>query len=293
MPLRGDETMDMTEANLTDVVLERFAETPDPRLRKIIEGLVRHVHSFVRDIEPTFDEWMGAIAYLTRVGQTCTPRRQEFILLSDVLGVSMLVDAINHRMPAGATETTVLGPFYLGEHRVTPNGADISNGAKGVPLFADFRIGNVAGAPIAGATVDVWHSDSDGFYDVQHDDYSEPSLRARFITSEDGRVFFKSIVPTFYPIPNDGPVGDLLKATKRHPFRPAHLHVHATAPGYEPLITHVFVRGDKYLESDAVFGVKDSLVADFAEGRKSNYPDGSPAPAGWRLIHYDFGLKAY
>jgi len=283
---------DFDENNITDAVLESFAKTPDARLKQIVSRLTHHLHAFVRDVEPTFDEWLAAIQFLTRTGQMCSPTRQEFILLSDTFGVSMLVDAINHRLPEGATETTVLGPFYVDNAPAFALGADISAGMEGQPLYAEGSIASADGAPLAGATVDVWQSDDDGFYDVQAPDPSKLSLRGRFKTDAEGRYRFWSIVPAFYPIPNDGPVGEMLVATARHPFRPAHVHFMIRAPGFETLVTHVFVPGDRYLDSDAVFGVKNSLVGDFIEkpaGTKA--PDGREMTTSWKHLTYNFGLK--
>ncbi|HAR24645.1 MAG TPA: hydroxyquinol 1,2-dioxygenase, partial [Bradyrhizobium sp.] len=225
--------------------------------------------------------------------QTCTPLRQEFILLSDVLGVSMLVDAVNHREREGATETTVLGPFYVGEHRVTPHGADISDGIDGEVMFVQSRVTDLAGKPLAGAEIDVWHADDDGFYDSQKADYAAhgPSLRARFVTDADGRFSFRTILPCSYPIPTDGPVGDLITATKRHPMRPAHVHFLVKADGYEPLITHVFLDGDEYLRSDVVFGVKDELVARVEPKSEPVLPNGERVAGPWHLMTYDFQMK--
>ena len=247
----------------------------------------------MRRTDLTFEEWNQAIDFLTRTGQTCTPLRQEFILLSDVLGVSMLVDAVNHREREGASETTVLGPFYVGEHRVAPHGANISKGIDGEPMFVQSRVTDLAGRPLAGAEIDVWHADDDGFYDSQKPDYAihGPSLRARFVTGADGRFSFRTILPCSYPIPSDGPVGDLIAATKRHPMRPAHVHFLVKAEGYEPLITHVFIGGDKYLDSDVVFGVKDELVAKVEQRSDAAMPDGTKASAPWHLMTYEFHLK--
>lgn len=278
------------EHNLTDEVVNRFAGCPDDRLKQVIQALVRHAHAFVKEVELTEQEWFTAIQFLTRTGQMCDDKRQEFILLSDVLGISMLVDAINHRMPDGATESTVLGPFYLGEHRVTPFGGDIAGDEPGERLFVEGTVSSPGGAPIAGATVDIWHSDDEGFYDAQKG-LEEPSLRARFITDEKGRFGFRSIVPSSYPIPHDGPVGELLEATKRHPMRPAHIHFKIAAPGHETLVTHLFIPGDPWLESDAVFGVKESLIATLTTRQGGTYPDGSAAPDTWTHLAHDFGLK--
>ncbi len=283
---------DFDENNITEAVVDRFAATPDPRLKTVMSSLVRHMHDFVRDVEPTFDEWIGAIQFLTRTGHMCSDTRQEFILLSDVLGVSMLVDAINHRQPEGATETTVLGPFYLANAPVFPDGADImSPDTLGERVYVEASFTAPDGTPLAGATVDVWQSDGDGFYDVQRPELTEANLRGRFVADGQGQVRFWSITPQFYPIPYDGPVGDLLKATKRHPYRPAHLHFMVAAEGYETLVTHVFMAGDPYLDSDAVFGVKNSLVDTFPEQAPGTAPDGRVMQAAWRRLTYRFGLK--
>ncbi|QCI65318.1 intradiol ring-cleavage dioxygenase [Phreatobacter stygius] len=284
--------LSFNEHNLSEEVVARFDGCDNPRLKQIVQALVRHSHAFVREVELTQDEWAFAIDYLTRTGHMCDDKRQEFILLSDVMGVSMLVDAINHRMPDGATETTVLGPFYLGEHRVTPHGADIAAGLDGEPMYVEGKVSTADGAPLAGAVIDIWHSDDDGFYDAQKSEADEASLRARFISDAAGRFHFKSIVPSSYPIPHDGPVGQLLEATKRHPMRPAHVHFHVSAPGFETLVTHVFISGDPWLESDAVFGVKESLIAALPGREGPIFPDGSPSPDRWRHLKYDFGLKA-
>lgn len=280
---------DFDEHNITAAVIERFGNTPDPRLKRIIVSLVRHMHDFVRDVELTFDEWAFAIEFLTRTGQICSNERQEFILLSDSLGVSMLVDAINHRMREGTTETTVLGPFYVNDPPEVANGADLSAGVAGEPLFVDGRVTSEGGLPISGALVDIWHSDSEGFYDVQQS--RVPELRARFRTDAGGRFHFWTIVPLYYPIPHDGPVGQMLAATRRHPFRPAHVHFMIEAPGHEKLITHVFRAGDPYLDSDAVFGVKNSLVREFTQHPPGTAPDGCRMEQSWRKLSYHFGLK--
>jgi protocatechuate 3,4-dioxygenase beta subunit len=281
------------EHDLTDEVLRSFANTPDKRLKFIIEETVKSLHDLVRRTELTFEEWNQAIEFLTRTGQTCTPLRQEFILLSDVLGVSMLVDAVNHREREGATETTVLGPFYVGEHRVIPHGANISEGIDGEVMFVQSRVTDLAGKPLAGAEIDVWHADDDGFYDSQKADYAAhgPSLRARFVTDADGRFSFRTILPCSYPIPTDGPVGDLITATQRHPMRPAHVHFLVKAEGYEPLITHVFLDGDQYLRSDVVFGVKDELIARVEQRSDPALPNGESVSGPWHLMSYDFQMK--
>jgi len=277
---------DFDETNITAAVIEQFGAATDPRLKRIMTSLVQHLHDFVRDVEPTFEEWSFAIDYLTRTGQTCTDKRQEFILLSDTLGLSMLVDAVNHRMPEGATETTVLGPFYVDGPPDLPLGADISGGMAGEPLLVEGMVSSSDGTPLAGAVVDIWQADDDGYYDVQRPELDGALLRARFRTDGVGRFRFRSIMPAYYPIPHDGPVGQMLAATKRHPNRPAHVHFMIAAPDHETLITHIFAADSPYLDSDAVFGVKNSLIVEFVRR-----PAGDAAEHDHRHLTYEFGLK--
>jgi protocatechuate 3,4-dioxygenase beta subunit len=273
---------DFDESNITDAVIESFAQTKDARLKTVMTSLVCHLHDFVRDVELSFEEWNRAIDFLTRTGQMCSDKRQEFILLSDTLGVSMLVDAINHRMPEGATETTVLGPFYVASAPEEPLGADISHGIEGEPLLVEGSVTSPDGTPLTGATVDVWQADDDGYYDVQRSELQSSLLRARFRTNAEGRFFFKSVMPAFYPIPDDGPVGEMLNALGRHPNRPAHIHFMIAAEGYEILITHIFNADSPYLDSDAVFGVKNSLITMFGKNARTD---------SGRFLNYHFGLK--
>jgi hydroxyquinol 1,2-dioxygenase len=280
------------ETSITQAVLDRVAHAKDARARQVSEALVRHLHAFVREIEPSFEEWEAGIQFLTRTGAMCDANRQEFILLSDTLGVSMLIDAINHRLPDGATETTVLGPFFVAAAPELPLGADISGGMPGEPMFVSGTVTSSSGQPLAGAVVDTWHSDDDGHYDVQQlEKIGQLAMRARFRTDHEGRFHFWSIKPAAYPIPHDGPVGEMLEAQGRHPWRPAHVHFMVQAPGHEKLVTHVFVEGDKYLDSDVVFGVKDSLVRPFKELPAGTAPDGTSIHRGYCHLHYDFGLK--
>lgn len=281
------------ETTITDAVLERVGQAPNPRMRQVSEALVRHLHAFVREVEPTQDEWRAGVEFLTRTGRMCDEKRQEFILLSDTLGVSMLVDALNNRLPAGATETTVLGPFYVQGPPEHALGADISAGMKGRPLYVDGSVGQVDGTPLAGAIVDVWHADGEGHYDVQqHEALGDLAGRARFRTDADGRFRFWTIRPSSYPIPHDGPVGELLEAQGRHPYRPAHVHFMIAAEGYQALVTHVFAAGDEYLDSDVVFGVKDSIISSFEERPASPAPDGRTMSEPYCHLHFDFRLKA-
>jgi hydroxyquinol 1,2-dioxygenase len=280
---------EFNESNLTEEVLGRLSGSKSPRTRQISEALVRHLHAFIREIEPSFAEWQEAIGFLTRTGHMCDDKRQEFILLSDVLGASMLVDAINHRMPAGATESTVLGPFYVDGPPEFPLGADISAGMAGTPLLILGTVSDANGAPLPGATVDIWHSDADGFYDVQH--LPGLALRARLHADAKGRFSCWTIRPTAYPIPDDGPVGQMLRAQGRHPYRPAHVHFMIDAPGHEKLVTHVFAAGDTYLDSDVVFGVKNSLIREYVMKPAGKAADGRQMDQEYALLQYDFGLK--
>jgi hydroxyquinol 1,2-dioxygenase len=282
--------VNFTNENLTDAVVASFDGCPDPRLKFILTSLVRHAHAFVRDVGLTEPEWFAAIRYLTATGQICDERRQEFILLSDVLGISMLVDAINHEKQAGETQSTVLGPFYVQDAPEMPLGADIAEGTPGTPLCCQGTISGADGLPLSGAIVDIWQSDSEGFYDVQKTPAGEHNLRGRFRTGADGRYGFWSILPSSYPIPADGPVGRLLEAAGRHPFRPAHVHFMIDAPGYEKLVTHVFVAGDPYLQSDAVFGVKDALIAEFQRRPAKEAPGGKVTEGAFFYLAYDFRL---
>ncbi|MDX3809271.1 intradiol ring-cleavage dioxygenase [Bosea thiooxidans] len=279
------------EDTITQAVLERVAQAPEARTRQISEAVVRHLHALVKDLEPTQAEWEKAIAFLTRTGHMCDDKRQEFILLSDALGVSMLVDAINHRTAGSATETTVLGPFYVSSPNEYPLGANISAGVEGIPLYGFGTVASADGTPIAGATVDVWHSDGDGYYDVQQDDLDHLAMRARFRTNESGRFSFWSVCPAAYPIPDDGPVGDMLKLQGRHPYRPAHVHFMISAAGYDTLVTHVFAAGDQYLDSDVVFGVKDSLIREFIKREPGETRDSSKLDVQFFELEYNFVLS--
>ena len=257
---------DFTEETAADAVVDSFAATPDPRLRELLSSLVRHLHAFVRDTEPTIAEWERAIGFLTATGQKCDDQRQEFILLSDVLGISMLVETINNRTGDTATESTVLGPFHMVTSPPRALGDTIDLVGAGPQCVLEGRVLSADGTPLPGAVLDVWQANDQGFYDVQEPDVQPPGNgRGLFTADQDGAYWFRTVVPTYYPIPTDGPVGTLLAATKRHPYRPAHVHFKVTAPGHRPLTTHIFVAGSEYIESDTVFAVKKSLVAEFEE----------------------------
>lgn len=279
MPIRK-----FTEKTLTAEVLKRVGKAPDKRTRRIMQSLVKHLHAFVREVRPTQEEWFQGIQFLTNTGHLCDDKRQEFILMSDTLGVSMLVDFINYgKAKAGkltTTESTVLGPFFVEGAPELPLGASIAKpGTPGEPCAVSGTVRDLKGKPVAGALIDVWEGGADGLYDVQKPDGT--NLRARFRCDAQGRFNFKCITPVSYPVPHDGPVGQMLVACGRHPMRPGHLHFTIEAPGCEKLVTHLFVKGDKYLDSDAVFGVKESLIVNF---RNKN-------AAGEAVCSYDFVLK--
>jgi hydroxyquinol 1,2-dioxygenase len=281
----------LNESNLTEVVVAGLAGTTDPRLRAILENLIRHLHAFVRETELTLPEWFAGIQFLTGTGQKCDDKRQEYILLSDTLGISMLVDAINHRRPGGATETTVLGPFYVPGSADMPLWGDIAVGVAGVPAYVSGRVLDLRGRPIAGATLDVWQTDGDGLYGVQRYAGDRPSYaRGKFKTDADGGYGFRTVRPVSYQIPTDGPVGVLLRATGRHPNRPAHVHTMVSAPGYAPVTTHLFVAGDPFLDSDAVYAVKESLIVSFEDHPAGKTPAGTTSNVPFCTAHYDFKL---
>jgi len=273
---------DFNETTATDLVLARLEGCDDPRLKEIMTSVIRHLHAVVIETEPTEAEWLAAIQFLTATGQICDDKRQEYIMLSDTLGVSMLLDAINNRKPETATQSTVLGPFYVDGAEAMENGANISkDDADGEPLLVSGRVLDLDGEPIAGALLDVWQATGNGVYDVQDPDREELNLRGKFRSDGDGRFHFNTVTPSSYPLPTDGPVGQLLARLGRHPYRPAHIHFIVSAEGYGPVTTHLFAAGDPYLDSDVVFGVKDSLVVDFAPR------DDGPG----RTVDYDFVLS--
>ena len=257
-------TQYFTEENSAETVNARIGAGSDPRVAEVMACLVKHLHAFAKEVHLTQDEWDFGIDFLTRTGQICSAERQEFILLSDILGFSMLVDAINNRRPMGATENTVFGPFHVEGAPVRNMGENICLDGKGETCLFEGKVIDLHGNPIKDARVDCWSDNADGFYDVQQPGIQPKwNNRGVFITSEDGRYAFVGIKPVSYPIPDDGPVGKILAKLGRHPYRPAHMHYLVTADGYQKLVTHTFVGDDKYLESDAVFGVKKSLVAPF------------------------------
>jgi protocatechuate 3,4-dioxygenase beta subunit len=280
-----------SEERSAEVVAASFADTADPRLKQVMTSLVRHLHDFVKDVELTEEEWGFAIDFLTRTGHMSNDVRQEFILLSDVLGASMLVETINHRTGGTSTESTVLGPFHMVESPPRELGDDIALDGKGTPCVVSGQVTGPDDELLAAASVDVWQTNEDGFYDVQQPGIQpEGNLRGLFSTDEQGRFWFRSVVPRYYPIPDDGPVGELLAATGRHPNRPAHLHFIVAAPGYRPVTTHVFVDDSPYLDSDAVFGVKESLIRTVPQVDDSARAAEVGLPNPFRTLTFDLTL---
>jgi catechol 1,2-dioxygenase len=281
-----------TEEHSAQVVAASFAAAP-PRLRQVLTSLVTHLHAVVKEVGLTGQEWQQAIAFLTATGQRCDDVRQEFILLSDVLGVSMLVETINNRVVGGFTEPTVTGPFHLVASPPRALGDTIALAGKGEPCLVSGQVTGPAGEPLAGAEVDVWQASAEGFYDVQQPGIQpERNLRGLFTADADGRFWFTTVVPSHYSIPDDGPVGELLRAAGRHPFRPAHVHFIVTAAGHRPVTTHLFVADSPYIDSDAVFGVKESLVRSFALVDDPARAAAHGLPNPFRAVHFDVRLAA-
>jgi len=289
-PLKNLTTENITE----NVHLINTHNQPSPRLSYVLERLVTHLHDFARETRLSTQEWMEGIQFLTKTGQTCTDVRQEFILLSDILGLSLLVDSMDHPKPThlGATEGTVLGPFHTHEARHMSNGANMSHDPEGEPLLVVCTVKDTAGNPIHGIKIDLWETDSTGHYDVQRPEvnHGEPDGRCVMTSDEKGCFWFKAIVPVSYPIPHDGPVGQLLLKLKRHPWRPAHLHAMFNGAGWDPLITALYIRGDPYETTDAVFGVKDSLIVDIVTVTDENMAKEYGVDVGHKFLTYDFVL---
>jgi len=290
---QNDARRNKTENDITAEVLARFSATPDPRLRRIMLSLIGHLHAFVKDVQLTEAEWFQAIEILTEAGKMCSNKRQEFILFSDTLGVSMVVDLLDHRKPEGATESTVFGPFHrLGAPEMPAGGNIADRDHTGTPALVSGRVLDLDGKPVAGAVLDVWQAQTNGLYDSQDQALDGLHMRGKFHSDAEGCYLIRTVLPVNYPIPSDGPVGRMLKATGRHPWRPAHIHFVVSAEGYEPVTTHIFDRTDEYLGSDAVFAVKDSLICDFVRHDR-------PTAEATRLsieppfltAHFDFHLK--
>jgi hydroxyquinol 1,2-dioxygenase len=281
----------INEDTITGAVIARHTKASDARLRDVMTSLIQHLHGFAREAKLTEEEWFAGIRFLTQVGHMTDDKRQEFILLSDTLGLSMLITAMNHAKPKGCTESTVFGPFHVEDAPHFELGADVAAGAKGQPCFIRGYVRDLNGKPIKHAEIQVWQADADGYYDVQYENLNKHQARGILKSAADGSFNFKSIVAEPYPIPHDGPVGRMLELLGRHPWRPAHLHFMITAPGYERLITHVFRNGDRYLDSDAVFGVRASLIADWIEHKPGKAPDGQQSAEPFYTLDFNFILN--
>ena len=282
---------DLDANTITQAVINRLSECRDPRFKQVMTSLVTHLHDFIRDVRLTEQEWISAIQFLTAVGKTCTDKRQEFILLSDTLGASILVITLNHPSEQGSVESTVLGPYYWEGAPERALGSDLAEGVKGEPTFYSGRVLDVEGKPIAGALLDIWSGDGEGNYDMQLPGEVEMRARGRIRTDAQGRYWFRSIRPNFYPVPTDGPVGDMLRAMGRHPYRPGHIHMIVSAEGHEPVTTHLFVAASPYLDSDAVFGMKQSLVVPFERHEPGSLPSGERMDVPYYSAKYDFRLR--
>jgi hydroxyquinol 1,2-dioxygenase len=286
-----DDTRNLADEQLTAAVLASFDGATSARFGQIMRSLVTHLHAFASEVQLTEEEWRAGIEFLTRAGHITDDKRQEFVLCSDVLGLSMLVIGINNRRSPRATESTVLGPFFVEDSPRFDNGDDIANGAPGEPCLMRGSVASVGGEPVAGARIDVWQADDDGFYDVQYRHLGVARGRGHLFSDDKGRWWFWSVRPQAYPIPQDGPVGDLLHAAGRSPMRPAHVHFMATADGYETLITHVFDATDAHLDSDAVFGVRSQLITAFERHEPGVAADGVEMDTPYYTMTYDLVLE--
>ncbi len=281
----------VTEDNITALAAGRWGTARDPRTAELLSALVRHLHDFAREVRLTEAEWMAGIQWLTRTGQISDDKREEFILASDVLGLSMLVVQMNHRLDPKATPATVLGPFHIEGSPEFGYGEDMSQGLPGTPLLVHGTVRDLAGNPVGGAVLDVWQADTEGAYESQVPDIDEARLRAKYVSKSDGTYCVRTIGPLGYSVPMDGPVGDLIARTDISHFRPAHVHFLLNVPGYEPLITHLFQKGAEYLDSDVVFGTKAELVVEFEPREPGPTPDGGTSEVPWLLAVYDFVLQ--
>lgn len=281
----------VTEDNITELAARRWASAHDPRTAELMTALVRHLHAFAREVRLTEPEWMAAMRWLTETGQISDEKREEFILASDVLGLSMLVVQMNHAFDAKATPATVLGPFHIDGSPEKDFGGDMSDGLPGAPLYITGTVRGLDGSPVGGAVLDVWQADEEGAYESQIPDIDEARLRAKYATRPDGSYCLRTIAPKGYSIPMDGPVGQLIGATDISHFRPAHVHFLINAAGYEPLITHLFQEGAEYLDSDVVFGTKQELVVAFEQREPGPTPDGGESAKPWLEARYDFVLQ--
>ena len=286
----AESTPNRAAEDLTQAVLATFDNSTSARFQKVMQSLVKHIHAFVKDVDLTEEEWFKGIDFLTHTGHITDEKRQEFILLSDVLGVSMLVIDLNHKQDAHGTASTVFGPFFFEGSPQYANGDDVANGASGEPCYIQGRVLSTSGEPLSDARIEIWQADDNGFYDVQYKESSQVRGRGHLYSDKEGYYYFWTVRPEAYPIPDDGPVGKLLDAANRSPMRPAHVHFMVKVPGYKTLITHVFKEGERYLDSDAVFGVKRSLISNFERHEPGIAPDGKKMDVPFYTMRYDFIL---
>lgn len=284
----------VTADTITDAVLQTISDTTQPRLREIMNSLIRHLHAFAREVELTPDEWMTAMEFLVRVGETTKTDRNEFILASDTLGVSALVDLLHNRDGGGATTSSLLGPFYINGERMRPLevGGDLIGNNEGEPVVVTGRVTTTDGNPIAGACLEIWQNAANGMYESEDPEHAAGNLRCKMLTDDQGRYRFTTIKPVAYTVPYDGPVGSMLNALGRHAWRPAHIHFRISAAGYRPLVTELFVADDTHIDTDAVFGVREALLVDFRRIETAEEASDYGVEAGYALVTYDFGLQA-
>jgi hydroxyquinol 1,2-dioxygenase len=279
-----------TGAEFTKAVMKRWEDIPDPRLREVMQSAIKHLHSFVSDVKPSGEEWFKAIQFLTAIGQKCDDKRQEFILASDVMGVSMLVDDINNRRVAGATPSTVEGPFHIPDAPEVAHGADMAKGAPGIPCFVSGKVRGLNGEPVGGAILDLWQTDGEGLYEEQRRT-AEPWMRGIYRTQPDGTYLIRTVAPISYTIPMDGPIGEFFGRTTMSHMRPAHIHFAISAPGYHGVVTHLFQKGDKYINNDVVYGVKDPLIVEFVKRPPGKASNGEQIDTEFYEVKYDFVLE--
>jgi len=280
----------VTGDDFTKSVLKRWEDIPDPRLREVMQSAIKHLHAFVSEVKPSGEEWFKAIQFLTAIGHKCDDKRQEFILASDVMGVSMLVDDINNRRVAGATPSTVEGPFHIPNAPEVADGGDMAKGAPGIPCFVTGKVRGLAGEPIGGAILDLWQTDGEGLYEEQRRT-AEPWMRGIYRTRPDGSYAIRTVAPISYTIPMDGPIGAFFSRTTMSHMRPAHIHFAISAPGYHGVVTHLFQKGDEYIENDVVYGVKAPLVVEFLKRPPGKAPNGETIDTPFYEVKYDFVLE--
>jgi len=279
-----------TGAEFTKAVMKRWEDIPDPRLREVMQSAIKHLHGFVSDVKPTGEEWFKAIQFLTAIGHKCDDKRQEFILASDVMGVSMLVDDINNRRVEGATPSTVEGPFHIPDAPEVAHGADMAKGAPGIPCFVSGKVRGLNGEPVGGAILDLWQTDGEGLYEEQRRT-AEPWMRGIYRTQPDGSYLIRTVAPISYTIPMDGPIGEFFSRTNMSHMRPAHIHFAISAPGYHGVVTHLFQKGDEYIDNDVVYGVKAPLVVEFVKRPPGKAPNGETIDTEFYEVKYDFVLQ--